>query len=109
MIASRSAKADAVVGPDSRGLDGGKRVNGRKRHAMVETLGLPLGVMVTAADIGDRAAARVLLGRVAAAHHLLALVRVGGGYLGSPPAGGGRRAQESFRRARRNPLPAWFA
>ncbi|MFF0298342.1 transposase [Kitasatospora sp. NPDC004614] len=84
VIDSRSVKADAVVGPDSRGLDGGKRVNDRKRHAMVETLGLPLGVMVTAADIGDRAAARVLLGRVAAAHHLLALVRAGGGYLGSP-------------------------
>ncbi|MFE6848245.1 hypothetical protein [Streptomyces sp. NPDC057686] len=33
---------------------------------MVDTLGLLLGVMVTAADIGDRAAAHVLLGQVAA-------------------------------------------
>ncbi|MEV5177502.1 transposase [Streptomyces flaveolus] len=49
---------------------------------MVDTLGLLLGVMVTAADVGDRAAAHVLLERVAAAHHRLALVRADGGYTG---------------------------
>ena len=36
------------------GYDGGKKVNGRKRHLLVDTLGLILGVWVTAADIGDR-------------------------------------------------------
>ena len=35
------------------GSDGGKKVNGRKRHLLVDTLGLILGVWVTAADIGD--------------------------------------------------------
>ncbi|MFE1873217.1 hypothetical protein ACFW9N_20325 [Streptomyces sp. NPDC059496] len=40
---------------------------------MVDTLGLLLGVMATAADVGDRAAAHILLERVAAAHHRLAL------------------------------------
>ncbi|MDX3596354.1 transposase [Streptomyces sp. ID03-2B] len=54
MIDSQSVKADAVVRADSRGFDGGKLINGRKRHAVVDTLGLLLGVMVTAADIGDR-------------------------------------------------------
>ncbi|MGY3847345.1 transposase [Streptomyces hydrogenans] len=39
--------------------------------------------MVTAADIGDRAAAHVLLAQVAAAHHRLALVWADGGYTGS--------------------------
>ena len=50
---------------------------------MVDTLGLLLGVMVTAADIGDRAAAQVLLRQVADAHHRLALVWADGGYTGS--------------------------
>ncbi|UQX04700.1 IS5 family transposase [Streptomyces sp. RerS4] len=61
VIDSQSIKADAVVATDSRGFDGGKLINGRKRHAVVDTLGLLLGVMVTAADIGDRAAGQVLL------------------------------------------------
>jgi transposase len=83
VVDSQSVKADAVVGSDSRGFDGGKLNNGRKRHAVVDTLGLLLAVMVTAADVGDRAAARVLLAQVAAAHHRLALVWADGGYTGS--------------------------
>ncbi|MGW4750248.1 IS5 family transposase [Streptomyces sp. NPDC004290] len=83
VIDSQSVKADAVVGADSRGFDGGKLINGRKRHVVVDTLGLLLGVMVTAADVGDRTAARVLLERVAAAHHRVALVWADGGYTGS--------------------------
>ncbi|MFD7639523.1 IS5 family transposase [Kitasatospora sp. NPDC059795] len=83
VIDSQSVKADAVVGRDSRGFDGGKLINGRKRHVVVDTLGLLLAVMVTSADIGDRAAARALLARVAAAHHRLALVWADGGYTGS--------------------------
>lgn len=83
VIDSQSVKADAVVGADSRGFDGGKLINGRKRHVVVDTLGLLLGVMVTAADVGDRTAAQVLLEQVAGAHHLLALVWADGGYTGS--------------------------
>ncbi|WP_093496974.1 IS5 family transposase [Streptomyces sp. Ag109_O5-10] len=83
VIDSQSVKADAVVGSDSRGFDGGKLINGRKRHVVVDTLGLLLGVMVTAADTGDRIAARVLLEQVADAHHRLALVWADGGYTGS--------------------------
>ncbi|MFG2848839.1 transposase, partial [Kitasatospora sp. NPDC048296] len=83
VIDSQSVKADAVVGSDSRGFDGGKLVNGRKRHVVVDTLGLLLAVTVTAADVGDRAAAQVLLAQVVAAHHLLALIWADGGYTGS--------------------------
>ncbi|MFB6504238.1 transposase [Streptomyces sp. NPDC002466] len=50
---------------------------------MVDTLGLPLGVMVTAADAGDRAAAQVLLEQVTDAYRRLALVRADGGCTGS--------------------------
>ncbi|MET4670343.1 transposase [Streptomyces sp. PvR018] len=60
VIDSQSVKADAVVGADSRGFDGGKLIDGRKRHVVVDTLGLLLGVMVTSADIGDRAAKELL-------------------------------------------------
>ncbi|MFF7146435.1 IS5 family transposase [Streptomyces nodosus] len=82
VIDSQSLKADAVVGADSRGFDGGKLINGRKRHVVVDTLGLLLGVTVTSADVGDRTAAQVLLARVADAHHRLELVWADGGYTG---------------------------
>ncbi|MGX1027611.1 IS5 family transposase [Streptomyces sp. SAI-097] len=83
VIDSQSIKADAVAGSDSRGFDGGKLVNGCKRHGVVDTLGLLLAVVVTAADVGDRTAAKVLLEEVADAHHRLALVWADGGYTGS--------------------------
>ena len=39
-------------------------VNGRKRHIAVDTLGLLLAVVVTAADVGDRDGARLLAGEL---------------------------------------------
>ncbi|MGW6026573.1 IS5 family transposase [Streptomyces sp. NPDC055214] len=83
VIDSQSVKADAVVGTDSRGFDGGKLIDGRKRHVVVDTLGLLLGVMVTAADTGDRIAARELLGEVTDHHGRLELVWADGGYTGN--------------------------
>jgi putative transposase len=47
---------------DQRGYDAGKKVNGRKRHVLVDTLGLILLVLVLPASIQDRDAARQLLG-----------------------------------------------
>jgi putative transposase len=43
------------------GYDGGKQVKGRKRHLLVDTLGLPIAVYVTPADLSDPAGARKLL------------------------------------------------
>jgi putative transposase len=37
-----------------RGIDGGKRINGRKRHLLVDTLGLLLIVVVSAANVSDQ-------------------------------------------------------
>ena len=45
----------------SRGIDGGKKVNGRKRFIMVDMLGLVVGAMVCPANIGERAGAIRLL------------------------------------------------
>jgi putative transposase len=64
MIDSQSAKTTGVGGP-ARGYDGAKRLNGRKRHILVDALGLVLAVCVHAADVQDRAGARSLVDAVA--------------------------------------------
>jgi putative transposase len=46
------------------GYDGAKKVGGRKRHVLVDTLGLLLAVQETAADVSDRDGAMALLGRL---------------------------------------------
>jgi putative transposase len=46
------------------GYDGGKRINGRKRHILVDTMGLLLTVVVTTAALDDGAAAPVVVGRL---------------------------------------------
>ncbi len=48
----------------SRGDDGGKKVSGRKRHVLVDTLGLVMGVVVHEADIQDCAGAVLLFDKV---------------------------------------------
>jgi len=45
-----------------RGYDGAKKIKGRKRHILVDTLGLLLSVCVTPADVPERDGARTLLG-----------------------------------------------
>jgi putative transposase len=45
-----------------RGFDGHKLVKGRKRHILVDTLGLPIACRVEPANISDRRAADLLLG-----------------------------------------------
>ena len=47
-----------------RGRDNGKQVTGRKRHLLVDTLGLLLAVKVTAADVTDHLGARLVLAKL---------------------------------------------
>ena len=54
------------VGGEQRGYDGGKKIKGRKRHLLVDTLGLLLAVVVTGANLDDGTAAPQLLSRVTA-------------------------------------------
>ena len=61
MIDSCSIKVSPVRGP--RGFDGVKKIDGIKRHVVVDTLGLLVAVLVTAASVQDRAAVPRLLGR----------------------------------------------
>jgi transposase len=50
-----------IVPRATRGWDAAKQVNGRKRHIAVDTAGLVLAVVITAASVQDRDAARPLL------------------------------------------------
>lgn len=59
IIDSQSVKGSEMS--DERGYDAGKKVNGRKRHVLVDTLGLILMVMVLPADVQDRDGAKQLL------------------------------------------------
>src|SRR5690242_14760887 len=61
VIDSQSVRAADTVPKASRGWDNAKKVNGRKRHIAVDALGLVLAVVVTAASVQDRDAARPLL------------------------------------------------
>lgn len=75
-------KAAETVGKNSRGYDAGKRINGRKRHLVVDTRGLPLFVMVTPADLHDSAAAKEVLFRLRLMHPEITLVRADRAYAG---------------------------
>ena len=57
---SQSVKTTEVGGPE-RGYDGGKKIKGRKRHVLVDTIGLLLVVLSTSAGLAEGAAALTLL------------------------------------------------
>jgi transposase len=81
-IDAQSVKGAASVPAATRGFDGGKKVNGRKRHIVVDTLGLLLAVMVTAASMTDREAGQKLLSRLRQRHWRITRVWADGGYTG---------------------------
>jgi hypothetical protein len=58
IIDSQSVKGADTVGRDSRGYDAGKKINGRKRFIVTDTLGLLIVVVVLAASVQDRDGAR---------------------------------------------------
>jgi putative transposase len=51
-----SQSVDTSSGGEARGRDNAKKIDGRKRHIVVDSLGLLLAVVVTAADVDDAAA-----------------------------------------------------
>jgi putative transposase len=62
------------------GIDAGKKIEGVKRHVLVDTLGLLLGVLVPPASMQDRDGARFLLERCLGLLHRLAKVWADSGY-----------------------------
>ena len=79
-LVSQRVKCTAV--PGERGYDAGKKINGRKRHILVDTLGLLLTVVVTAAGVQDRDGARLLLQHLPGGCKKLRKIWVDGGYSG---------------------------
>lgn len=81
IIDSQSVKTSAVAG--ERGYDAGKQVNGRKRHLLVDVLGLLLVVYVHSAKVQDREGAKGVLERAKAkGFSRLQLIWADGGYSG---------------------------
>jgi len=82
IIDSQSVKGSEMVARTGRGYDAGKKINGRKRHIAVDTGGLLLTVLVTAASVQDRDAAKPLLWNLCRAFPQITLAWADGGYTG---------------------------
>jgi transposase len=82
VIDSQSVKAADTVSKATRGYDAGKKSNGRKRHLVVDTRGLPLLVMVTPADLHDSQAAKEVLFRLRLMHPEITIVWADSAYAG---------------------------
>lgn len=81
IVDSQSVKSAGHGG--AVGYDAGKRIKGRKRHLVVDTLGLILGVVVTPANTTERDGAKAVLLRVLGWFTWLRLLWADGGYTGS--------------------------
>jgi putative transposase len=83
ILDSQSAKTSE--GGSECGFDAGKKVTGRKRHTLVDTLGLILKVVVTAGNVQDRDGAKSLLEKISTEEEVirrLELIWADGGYRG---------------------------
>lgn len=67
-------------GGQARGVDMGKKITGRKRHLVTDTLGLVLVTAVTAASVQDRPGGKAVLGQLADRFPSVALAWADGGY-----------------------------
>jgi transposase len=82
VIGSQSVKAPEMVARRDRGFDAGKKINGTKRHIAVDVTGLLLSMLVTAASMQDRDAARPLLWNLRRAFPTIKLTWADGVYAG---------------------------
>jgi transposase len=82
IIDSQTVRGADTVPTATAGYDAGKKTKGRKRHIAVDTLGLLLAVVVTAASIQDRDGAHRLLVALRARFSTMSHIWVDGGYAG---------------------------
>ena len=107
IVDSQSVRTTESGGP--RGHDAGKKVNGRKRHLLVDTLGLLRVLVVHTADIQDRDGLALVCRRLRRRFPWLRLIFADGGYQGETAACAA--AQEGLRLTivTRDPGPRGFA
>jgi transposase len=82
IVDAQSIRGADTVGKNSRGYDAGKKVNGRKRNIVVDTIGMLLIAVVTAANVQDRKGGNQVIEQL---HKIMPSVRciwADGGYAG---------------------------
>ena len=80
IIDAQAIKTADTVPEAEQGIDMGKKIKGRKRHVAVDTLGLLLAVIVTAASVQDTNGGTTVIDALAASHRRLIRVWVDSGY-----------------------------
>ena len=81
MVHSSSVKASPVAGP--RGFDGAKKVDGVKRHVLVDSAGILVAAVVTPASVQDRTAFPKLLRKAKRLAPTITHVWLDNGYIGT--------------------------
>jgi putative transposase len=81
LLDSQSVKTSCIT--KEKGYDAGKKVSGRKRHIITDTMGLILAIVVHSADIQDRVGAKLVLQEMQHKHPLLKKFLADGGYSGT--------------------------
>jgi putative transposase len=62
LIDSQSVKTSSMT--SEKGYDGGKKIQGRKRHIVTDTLGLIMAIVIHGAEIQDREGAKLVIGQL---------------------------------------------
>ena len=106
IVDSQSVKTTESGGP--RGYDAGKKLNGRKRHILVDTLGLLLRGIVHPAGVQDRDGLVPLLRRIRRRFPFLGLVYADGGYQGEVAAAAARQEGVALAIVKRSDHAAGF-
>jgi putative transposase len=80
LIDSQSIKTSSMT--QEKGYDGGKKIQGRKRHIVTDTMGLLMAVVIHGADIQDREGAKLLMEQLRYKYPRLKKILADGGYTG---------------------------
>ena len=107
IIDSQSVRTTEAGGP--RGYDAGKKINGRKRHILVDTLGLLLVLVIHTANIQDRDGLALVCRRLRRRFPWLRLIFADGGYQGETAACAAAQERLRLQIVRREPGTRGFA